>query len=162
MRISNKDRQALLRDDGSQPFKLECLFGNIKWKAGLLDADLAIEVEVHKRKSKLYRVICDKATGKPVAPPPKTSIRLMAVKEGEFVAVSKVEMRWQPVETAQAATGLNLLLQMDCGPGTLPSISIGCYTPGGWTDSRDSVLFERMGYRVTHWMCLPEPAKVQG
>lgn len=69
-------------------------------------------------------------------------------------------MRWQPIETCPKENGKRYLITKDCGPNTLPSVSIAFGIDGksGWifNDSSEKTI-EDYGYRATHWMPLPAP-----
>lgn len=69
-----------------------------------------------------------------------------------------LNMHWQPIETCPKENGKRYLITKDCGPNTLPSVSIvfGIDGQSGWIYSDASVkTIEDHGYRATHWMPLP-------
>lgn len=69
-----------------------------------------------------------------------------------------LNMHWQPIETCPKENGKRYLIAKDCGPNTLPSVSIvfGIDGQSGWIYSDASVkTIEDHGYRATHWMPLP-------
>jgi hypothetical protein len=74
---------------------------------------------------------------------------------------------WQTIETApmpkigHTGYGERILLAVDCGPGTLPSVRIGWWSGHEWTSDTGFVSLPSLGYRVTHWMPLP-PAPQEG
>lgn len=73
--------------------------------------------------------------------------------------------QWMPIESCPRQHGKHYLICKDCGPGTLPSISIGyCFEDkADWHLVESNCTAEQYGYRVTHWRPLPlPPAPPQG
>lgn len=64
---------------------------------------------------------------------------------------------WLPIETAPKDNAQRILLCKDCGPGSLQSYSVGFFIKG-WhgAECRGLQTLDDIGYRVTHWMPLPD------
>lgn len=64
---------------------------------------------------------------------------------------------WLPIETAPKDNAERILLCKDCGPGSLQSYSVGFFIKG-WhgAECRGMQTLDDIGYRVTHWMPLPD------
>jgi len=73
---------------------------------------------------------------------------------------------WQPIETAPkpdiGANGFGgrLLLVVDCGDGTIPSVRRGYWAGTDWYLDCCNGLATACGYRVTHWRPLPAPPAI--
>ena len=73
---------------------------------------------------------------------------------------------WQPIETAPKPDigangfGKRLLLVVDCGDGTLPSVRRGYWAGTDWYLDCCIGLATACGYRVTHWRPLPAPPAI--
>ena len=73
---------------------------------------------------------------------------------------------WQPIETAPTPDigangfGKRLLLVVDCGDGTIPSVRIGYWEGADWYLDCCKRRATACGYRVTHWRPLPEPPAI--
>ena len=75
-------------------------------------------------------------------------------------------LEWQPIETAPKPDtrangfGERLLLVVDCGDGTIPSVRRGYWEGTDWyLDCCDGSATD-YGYRVTHWRPLPAPPAI--
>jgi len=70
---------------------------------------------------------------------------------------------WQPIETAPKPNvgadgfGVRLLLAVDCGDGTIPSVRRGYWEGTDWYLDCCIDRATACGYRVTHWRPLPAP-----
>jgi len=70
---------------------------------------------------------------------------------------------WQPIETATKPDigangfGKRLLLVVDCGDGTTPSVRKGYWEGTDWYLDCCIDRATACGYRVTHWRPLPPP-----
>lgn len=73
---------------------------------------------------------------------------------------------WQPIETAPKPDigangfGKRLLLVVDCGDGTVPSVRVGYWEGTDWYLDHCIDLATACGYRVTHWRPLPAPPAI--
>lgn len=73
---------------------------------------------------------------------------------------------WQPIETAPKPDigadgfGERLLLVVDCGDGTIPSVRRGYWEGTDWYLDCCIGLDTACGYRVTHWRPLPAPPAI--
>lgn len=76
------------------------------------------------------------------------------------------EYGWQPIETAPKPDigadgfGKRLLLVVDCGDGTIPSVRRGYWAGTDWYLDCCIGLATACGYRVTHWRPLPAPPAI--
>src|SRR5690606_38624238 len=74
---------------------------------------------------------------------------------------------WQPIETAPKPDigangfGKRLLLVVDCGDGTAPSVRKGYWEGTDWYLDCCMGLATDYGYRVTHWRPLPAPPAIE-
>ena len=73
---------------------------------------------------------------------------------------------WQPIETAPMpgiganGFGERLLLVVNCGDGTIPSVRIGYWEGTDWYLDCCAGLATDYGYRVTHWRPFPAPPAI--
>src|SRR5690606_21435107 len=73
---------------------------------------------------------------------------------------------WQPIETAPKPDicangfGKRLLLVVDCGDGTIPSVRRGYWNGTDWYLDCRIGLATACGYRVTHWRPIPAPPAI--
>jgi len=70
---------------------------------------------------------------------------------------------WLPIESAPTKAGERVLVIKDCGKGTLESVSLAYPLDDGewYFDGGSNKSLHAYGYRVTHWMPLPQPPKEQ-
>jgi hypothetical protein len=73
------------------------------------------------------------------------------IEQKKRIAELEARTTWQPIETIPTDTLWKIVSD---GKIVFPA-----YYEGGWKDSDNEYIYERLAIKLTHWMPLPEPPK---